>query len=185
MWRTLPNFSVLSPCDPLEIDLATEAILDHVGPIYMRTGRSPAKRFLPNNHDFQIGKITTLLQGSQATIFACGAVAFAALEAARQLNSEGFSVGCGLCPSIKPLDHDMLLHLANQSEKWVSVEDHSIMGGLGSALAEWSCQNQPKAITFIGMQDQYGQSGEGPELHRHYGLDAKSIANKVRKVCNA
>lgn len=175
-FRALPNLLVLSPADPYEMALATEAILKYDGPVYMRSGRSPAKRLFDKGHVFEIGKGQVIRHGSDVTIIACGVEVSRSLDAAKHLAADGVSARVVNMPSIKPIDTELLERCADETGCFVTAEDHSIIGGLGSAVAEYLSQNRPCPIEFIGVKDTFGESGEPEELADKYGLTAPHIA---------
>jgi len=173
-FRSLPGMTVLSPCDPSQMERAVPAILAQQGPLYMRTGRSPAVRFL-QNQPFQIGKGLLLQDGAAVTLVACGSISHEALLATRELRARGVDAALLLMPTLKPLDEDLLLHQARRGSHFVTVEDHSIIGGLGSAIAEFLAECHPARVLRIGVKDRFGSSGEAEELRAAYGLNAPSI----------
>jgi transketolase len=181
-YRSIPNMVVLSPCDPLEIEQATKAILDYEGPVYMRTGRSDAKRILGEDYQFQIGKAKILEDGTDVTIMGCGVTTGRALEAAKLLEMDGISVRVVNISTIKPIDSDMVIKCADETKGIITVEDHNIFGGLGSAVAEVLVQHTPVPMEFVGVQDSFGESGEPDELAEKYGIDHKAIIKSVHQL---
>lgn len=181
-FRAIPNMVVLSPCDPLEIEQATKAILDYNGPVYMRTGRSGSTHILDNTYRFEIGKGVVLKDGNDVTIMGCGATTSRALNAAKILEDEGISARVVNMSTLKPIDKDLIIKCANETGGIVSVEDHNIFGGLGSAVAEVLVQNNPIPMEFVGVIDTFGESGEPDELAEKYGIDSKGIIKAVRKI---
>jgi transketolase len=181
-YRSIPNMVVLSPCDPLEIAQATEAMLNHVGPVYMRTGRSSAKRILDDSYDFQIGKGQILKDGSDITLIGCGVTTERALKAASMLNAEGISTRVVNMSTIKPIDEEMIIKCARETKGIVTVEDHSIIGGLGSAVAEVVVSNDPCPMELVGTRDTFGESGEPDELAEKYGIDETGVILGVKRL---
>ena len=181
-YRSIPNMVVISPCDPVEMAQATKAILDYVGPVYMRTGRSDTKRILDETHQFEIGKGHILRDGSDVTIVACGVEVARSLEAAEKLEKEGVSARVVNMSTIKPIDADLLAQCAKETGAIVTAEDHSIIGGLGGAVAESLAQSVPCPIEFVGTKDVFGESGEPEELSSKYQTTSKFIAIAARKV---
>ncbi len=181
-FRAIPGMTVISPADPLEMQLATEAIIKHDGPVYMRTGRSPAERILPDNHTFEIGRASILRDGRDVTIVACGVQVARACEASDMLKHEGISARVLNMATIKPIDTAALQKSALETGCFVTCEDHNIFGGLGSAVSETLAQSVPCPIEFIGVQDSFGESGEPDELAEHYGLTAPFIAGAARRA---
>jgi transketolase len=181
-FRAIPGMTVISPADAVEAERATRAILEFDGPIYMRTGRSPAKRIYGEDHRFEIGKGHVLRNGSDVTIVACGVEVARALEAADLLKAEGISARVVNMATIKPIDRDLLARCAKETGAFVTAEDHNILGGLGGAVAEALAATKPCPIEFIGVKDVFGASGEPEELAQVYGLTAPHIARAARKV---
>jgi transketolase len=183
-YRSIPNMVVLSPCDPIEVSLATKAILDFKGPVYMRSGRSDATRILTEDYKFEIGKGTILQEGTDVSIIACGVEVARALEAAKLLSEEGISARVVNMSTIKPIDTKLLVNCAKDTGAIVTAEDHNILGGLGSAVAESIVQNEPCPIEFIGVKDVFGESGEPAELAEKYELTAEFIVKAAKRAIN-
>jgi transketolase len=181
-FRALPNMVVLSPADPYEMALATEAIMKYEGPVYMRSGRSPAKRLFDQDYVFEIGKGRILRYGSDVTIVACGVEVARSLDAAEQLAADGVSARVVNMSTIKPIDAELLERSAIETGCFVTAEDHNIIGGLGSAVAEALAQTRPCPIEFVGVKDTFGESGEPEELAEKYGLTAPHIAAAARRA---
>jgi len=181
-FRAVPGMVVISPADPVEMEEATEAILKYEGPVYMRTGRSPAKRIFASRCNFEIGRGQILRFGSDVTIMACGVEVGRALEAAELLGNEGLSVRVVNMSTIKPIDRELIVSCAKETGAIVTAEDHNIHGGLGSAVAEVVVRDHPCPMEFVGVEDSFGESGEPDELATKYGLCSQGIASAVRKV---
>jgi transketolase len=181
-YRALPNMIVISPCDALETIQATKAIIEHNGPVYMRTGRSNSISVLNDDYQFEIGKGKVIKDGNDLTIVACGVEVSRAVEAAQILESEGIFARVVNMSTIKPIDSDLLLKCANETGAFVTAEDHNIYGGLGSAVAESLSKTFPCPIEFIGVNDVFGESGEPDELAEKYEIDANAIAKAAKKV---
>jgi len=182
MFRAISGMTVVSPADPLEMELATEAMLNHVGPLYMRTGRSPATRVLPGNYRFTLGKGSVLRDGDDVTLVACGVEVARAMDAAEILAAEGLQARVVNMATIKPIDAELLYQSAQKTGCFVTAEDHNIIGGLGGAVAEALALRHPCPMEFIGVQDVFGQSGEPDELAEHYGLTGPHIAAAARRA---
>lgn len=181
-FRAIPNMVVLSPCDPLEVELATKAILDYNGPVYMRSGRSPAKRILKEGHVFEIGKGQILKHGTDVTVIGCGVTTGRALEASNALKDRGISVRVVNMPSLKPVDRDLILHCARDTGAIVTAEDHNVIGGLGSAVSEVLVQHAPVPMEFVGVRDTFGESGDPDQLANKYGIDSGGIVRAIEKL---
>jgi transketolase len=181
-FRAIPGMTVISPADPVEMAMATRAILEFEGPVYMRTGRSPAIRIFGDDHDFKIGKGTIVRDGSDVTIVACGVEVSRALDAAKQLEADGVSARVVNMATIKPIDVDLLARCAEETGAIVTAEDHNIHGGLGGAVAEALAATRPCPIEFIGVKDMFGASGEPEELATLYGLTAPHIAKAAKRA---
>jgi transketolase len=180
-FRAIPGMTVISPADPIEMAIATRAALDHDGPLYMRTGRSPAKRLFGEDHRFEIGKGQILRDGSDLTIVACGVEVARALEAAERLAPE-ISVRVVNMATIKPIDEALLRRCSEQTGAFVTAEDHNIYGGLGGAVAEALAKARPAPIEFVAVRDVFGQSGDPAALAQGFGLDAGGIAAAAKRV---
>ncbi|HYM17631.1 MAG TPA: transketolase C-terminal domain-containing protein [Micropepsaceae bacterium] len=181
-FRAVPGMTVISPADPLEMALAVKAMLDFDGPIYMRTGRSPAKRVFSDGHTFEIGKGQILRFGSDVTLVACGVEVARALQAADMLAREKIAARVVNMPTIKPIDAALLAACAEETGAIVTAEDHNIYGGLGGAVAEALARTYPAPIEFVGLNDRFGESGEPEELADHCGIGASAIADAARCV---
>ena len=183
-FRSIPNMIVISPCDPIEMDQATEAILNYVGPVYMRTGRSDTKKILNNEYKFEIGKGRVIKDGKDVTIVACGVEVSRALEAAESLEVSGISARVVNMSTIKPIDSELLEKCAIETGAFVTAEDHNVIGGLGGAVAESLAKSRPCPIEFIGAQDVFGESGEPSELAEKYQQTAEFIVIAAKKAIN-
>jgi transketolase len=162
--------------------LATRAILEFDGPVYMRTGRSPAPRLFGADHTFEIGKGQVLREGRDLTIIACGAEVARALAAHDLLAAEGIGARVVNMATIKPIDSDLIARCARQTGAIVTAEDHNIHGGLGGAVAEALAATHPCPVEFVGVRDVFGASGEPEELAQHYEIAAPHIAAAARRV---
>ena len=182
VFRAIPGMVVVSPADPLEVEQATEAILNYEGPVYMRTGRSPTRRILTPDYRFELGKGCILRDGSDVTMVACGVEVARALDGAELLVQEGISARVVNMPTLKPIDTELLVRCAEETGCFVTAEDHNIYGGLGSAVAEALAQTHPCPIEFVGVRDVFGESGEPDELAEKYGLTGPHIAAAARRV---
>lgn len=176
--RVMPGMTVLVPADGLETDLIIRAAAKHKGPVYVRLGRAKVPTLFDKHYSFEIGKANLLKEGSQITLVACGIMVAPSLEAAQVLNEKGMSVEVINCASIKPLDRDTLLKSAQKTKLVVTLEEHSVIGGLGSAVAELLSEYGIKLIR-LGVQDEWGQSAPAEILLKHYELTTEHIVRKV------
>jgi transketolase len=174
--------TVISPADPIEMELATRAILEFDGPVYMRTGRSPAKRIFGEDHRFEIGKGQVVRDGKDVTLVACGVEVARALEAAELLQSEEISARVVNMATIKPIDSELLTRCSQETGAVVTAEDHNIHGGLGGAVAESLAATRPCPIEFVGVKDTFGASGDPEELAQHFGITAPFIAEAAKRA---
>ncbi len=183
LMRVQPNMTVISPCDAEEARKATLAAAAYDGPVYLRFSREKSNGITTTETPFAIGKAQVLWAGEQpqVAVFATGPLVFAALAAAKQVEGE-CSVSIINIATIKPLDREAIITAATQTGAVVTVEEHQIAGGLGSAIAELLAETHPVPVEFVGMRDQFGQSGTPEELLRHYHMDAASIARAIQKV---
>lgn len=184
MMRALPNMIVLNPSDAEEARKAVVVAAKYEGPVYLRFGRSNVPVFTSFETPFSIGK-AVLLWGSaspKVALCATGSMAFNTLGAARALESEGIGSIVLSNPSIKPLDEAAILEAAKKTGRVVTVEEHQAAGGFGSAVVEYLSGVYPVSVTRLGLQDEFGQSGDPDELIQHYKLDASSIAEAVRTL---
>lgn len=181
-FRAIPGMTVVSPADPLETELATEAILNYQGPVYMRTGRSPARRILDTDYCFELGKGQVIRDGWDVTIVACGVEVARSLDAATRLQHQGISARVVNMSTIKPLDTTLLAHCAKETGCFVTAEDHNIHGGLGGAVAEALARSCPCPMELIGVADTFGESGEPEELAQKYELTGFHISEAAKRV---
>ena len=184
LMRVLPHMTVLYPCDAEEARKATIAAAKTGGPVYLRFAREKTPLMTTFESPFQIGKANVLWRGElpQVAIFATGPLVYQALIAARDLAYAGVGTVVTNVHTIKPLDRDTIVGLVREIGAVVTVEEHQIAGGLGSAIAELLAQEYPAPIEFIGIHDQFGQSGTPSELLAYYNLDAAHIVEAVKKV---
>ncbi|HKB08999.1 MAG TPA: transketolase C-terminal domain-containing protein [Vicinamibacterales bacterium] len=181
-FRAIPGMTVVSPADAVEMAKAVEAILDYNGPVYLRTGRSPARRVFDDGYVFELGRGRVIRGGSDVTIVACGVEVARALDAADSLARAGVSARVVNMSTIKPIDEALLIACARETGAFVTAEDHNIVGGLGGAVAEALAGTVPSPIEFVGVRDVFGESGEPEELAEKYGLTGPSIADAARRA---
>lgn len=184
LMRMLPNMTVIAPSDAEEARKAVVAAGKHDGPVYLRFGRSNVPVYTTPETPFAIGKVLTLWKSEKpkVALMATGSMAYNALVAARSLESDGIGSVVLSVPTVKPLDTEAVLSCARQVAHVVTIEEHQVAGGFGSAVAEYLSEAHPVRITRLGLQDTFGQSGEPDELIQHYGLDGASIAGSVRRI---
>ncbi|MGI6144868.1 MAG: transketolase family protein [Clostridia bacterium] len=180
--RSLPNMTVIAPADGIEAEKAVMAAVQYEGPVYIRLGRSAVPVIYGEEHEFKIGKASQLRDGQDVTIFACGIMVKESLQAAEELAGEGISVRVINMATIKPLDEEAIIRAAKETGAIVTAEEHSIIGGLGSAVAEVLVENAPVPLVRVGVKDTFGESGEPDELLEKYGLTVKEIKEAVYKV---
>ena len=182
LMRAIPGMTIINPVDYLETEAAIETILAHEGPVYLRLGRLAVERVHEEKRPFVIGKGETLVEGNDGTIIATGLMVQESLKAAKQLAEQGTKIRVLNFSTIKPLDEELVLQVAKETPWIITAEEHSVIGGLGSAVSEFLSENQPTKVIKIGVQDQFGQSGNPELLKEHYGLTAKNIINKVKQL---
>ncbi len=180
--RVLPNMTVIVPADGVETKKAVEAISEYAGPVYLRVGRPKVPVIFDKAYRFQIGKAHILKKGVDATIIAAGIMVYNALQASELIAEEGYGIGVVNMSTIKPIDTHIVLRMAEETGAIVTAEEHSIIGGLGSAVAELLGENTPVPLRRVGIRDKFGTSGTPEELIRFYGLTAEDIAIAVREV---
>ena len=184
LMREIPGIVVINPSDDIEAKAAVAAAYEHVGPVYMRFGRLAVPVINDNaEYKFEIGKGITLKEGKDVTILATGLEVSEAVEAAKMLAGDGIDAEVINIHTIKPLDEELVIASAKKTGKVVTVEEHSVIGGLGSAVAEVLCEKAPTKMLRIGVNDRFGESGPATELIHKYELDAEGIYNKVKAFC--
>ena len=181
LMRTIPGMVVINPADDIEARAAVKAAYEYVGPVYMRFGRL-AVPVINDNEDykFEIGKGIVLREGKDVAIIATGLEVGESLAAAEMLAADGIDAKVINIHTIKPLDEELVIAAAKETGKVVTVEEHSVIGGLGSAVAEVLSEKAPTKMLKIGVNDTFGESGPAVALIKKYGLDAESIYNKVK-----
>lgn len=185
LMRSIPNMTVICPSDAVETKAAIEAITEYNGPCYVRLGRAPVNVINDTpEYKFEIGKGVELKKGTKATIIATGIMVDAALEAHEILKQEGLDVRVINIHTIKPIDADIIIKAAKETGIIITAEEHSIIGGLGSAVAEVTSENFPVPVIRVGIKDVFGESGKADELLKAYGLTAQDIVSAVKKGVN-
>ena len=180
--RTIPNMTIINPADAAEARLAVKAAIDYKGPVYLRFGRLAVPTIFDENYKFEIGKGVTLADGKDLTIIATGLMVPYALEAKTLLAEMGIDARIINIHTIKPIDAELIIKAAKETGAIVTAEEHNIIGGLGSAVAEVLCENCPVPMTRVGTQDVFGRSGVPAKLFEIYGLDTKTIVEKAKEV---
>ena len=180
LMRTIPGMVVINPADDTEARAAVYAAYEHDGPVYLRFGRLAVPViFDPEDYHFEIGKGQVLTEGTDVTIIATGLMVSNSLDAAKMLAEKGISAKVINMATIKPLDEELVIAAAKETGKVVTVEEHSVIGGLGSAVCDVLSEKCPTQVLKIGINDEFGHSGPALDLIAEFGLDAKGIAEKV------
>lgn len=184
--RVIPRMTVISPCDAIEARKATAAAAKHKGPVYIRLAREKTPVITSDDSPFEIGKVNVLRSPQKATVavFATGALVYQTLAAAEKIAKEGIEVSVNNVHTVKPLDFKTIVEQTRTAGTAVTVEEHQVMGGMGSAVAEILAANYPAPIEFLGIKDQFGQSGDPAELLEHYELSVESLMAAIRKAAS-
>lgn len=180
LMRTLPNMTVINPADAKEAAAAVCAAVDHAGPVYVRLGRAEVEDIHGDDYAFKWGKGELLRDGGDVTIFATGIMVAKALAAAGELAAAGISARVVNIHTIKPLDEELVIASARKTGKVITAEEHSVIGGLGSAVAEVLARSCPTKQAFVGIQDTFGESGSPEDLLEKYGLTAEAIVKAAK-----
>lgn len=182
LMRSIPGMMVVNPSDVVEAVAATKAVMEYEGPVYLRFGRAPVP--VINDHadyKFELGKGVVLKEGTDVTIVATGILVSAALEAAEKLAEDGVSAEVINIHTIKPLDEEVIIASAKKTGKVVTAEEHSVIGGLGSAVCECLAEKYPVPVKRIGVYDEFGESGSAAALIEKYGFDGKGVYTTVKE----
>lgn len=182
LMRTIPGMVILNPADDIEARACVLAAVEYEGPVYMRFGRLAVPRVFDEDYKFEIGKGNVLVEGTDVTIIASGLMVNEALIAAENLKAEGISARVVNMATIKPIDRDIIIDSAKKTGAIVTAEEHSIIGGLGSAVSEVICETVPVPVIRVGVNDVFGKSGPAIELLHIYGLDAANICEKAKQA---
>ena len=185
LMRALPNMTVIVPADAAETKAAVKWAASYQGPVYIRMGRAKVEDVISPDAEFVPGKSTTLADGSDVTIMACGIMTQQALQAAKMLAEEGISARVINMSSIKPIDEAAIVKAAKETGAIVTCEEHTVMGGLGSAVAEVVVRHCPVPMAMVGTEDVFGQSGKASEVLKVYGLTPEHIALEAKKLVEA
>ena len=182
LMRSIPNMVIINPADDVEAKAAVHAAVDHEGPVYMRFGRLAVPRVNSEDYKFELGKGVLLKDGKDVTIVATGLMVNEALIAAETLKAEGIDARVINIHTIKPIDKDILVAAAKETGAIVTAEEHSVIGGLGSAISEALAEEYPVPVVKLGVNDTFGKSGPALELLKIFGLDAENIVAKAKKA---
>ena len=180
--RAIPNIIVLVPADVVELESMLRFLLKYKGPAYMRTSRTEAIPVNKQSYKYQLGKVPVLENGSDVTIIATGVMVFRAIKAGKILEKEGISAEIINCSTLKPLDGETIVNSARKTGCVVTVEDHNIINGMGSAVSELLAKKCPTVTEFIGIKDHFGESGDIDELYIKYGMSEKHTVEAAKRV---
>lgn len=178
LMNVIPTMKVLSPADDISTKKILKACTEADGPKYIRLGRSDIDDIYDDSYEFKIGGSNTFGNGTDGTIFAYGPTVSIALNAKKELEEKGINVRVVDLYSIKPVDRDTILKCAKETEKLVSIEDHSVIGGIGSIISSILCEDYPKKLEKIGINDTFGKSGNWKEVYKYFGLTKENIISK-------
>ena len=179
LMRGLPNMVVMSTSDDIETKWVVKEIAKYNGPVYLRLSRYKVPSIYDEKAKFEIGKGIQIGNGTDATIFATGVTVSEAIEAQKILKEQGIDVRVVDIHTIKPIDKDLIIKCAKETKKLISVEDHSVIGGLGSAISEVLTDNYPKKLVRMGIDDTFGRSGRAEDLIKYYGIDKNAIVEEL------
>lgn len=181
LMRTLPNMTVISPSDDTQTRWAIEEAYKIDGPVYVRLARMATPVIYTENQTFEIGKMVQLGEGTDATVFATGVAVAESLKAQEELAQEGINIRVVDVHTIKPIDREMIIKCAKETKKIITIEDHSIIGGLGSAICEVLSEEYLAKVARMGMNDEFGRSGKAEQLLKYFKMDSEAIAEKVKQ----
>ncbi len=179
--RVLPNMSVIQPADDIETKQAVRFLVDYPHPAFLRLTRQGVNPIHSSDYKFEFGKADVLRNGNDAVLFCTGAVVANALQAANQLAQEGHDIQVVNIHTIKPLDAEYIISSARATSRVITVEDHSVIGGLGSAVAEVLSEHEPRLLKRIGIYDTFGESGTPEQLYKKYRLDVEGIKSQIKE----
>lgn len=182
--RSLPNMTVISVADAVETKKAVEAIIEYDGPVYLRLSRAEVPIIFDDDYKFQIGKGVQLTEGNDVSIIATGYMVQKSLEAAEKLKEKGINARVINIHTIKPIDKELIIKCAKETGALVTVEEHNVIGGLGSAVSEVINKEYPVPMEFVGIQDIFTETGDYEKLLDKYGLSSENIVNTVCKIIN-
>ncbi len=179
MMRAIPNMTVISPSDDIQTKWVIKEISKIDGPVYVRLSRAATPIIYESDEKFEIGKAVQIGKGNDATIFATGDTVAEAIKAKELLEKQGKFVRVVDIHTIKPIDKDMIVKCAKETDKLISVEDHNVIGGLGTAIADVLAEEYPKSLKKLGIKDTFGKSGKAEELMKYFKIDAKAIIDEI------
>ena len=182
LMRTIPEMVILNPADPVEARSAVKAAAEHKGPVYLRFGRMAIEQFLPDDYELKIGKGYVVKDGKDVAIIATGLMVSEAIKAADMLKEKGIDAAVINISTIKPLDKKLVVEYAKKCGAVVTSEEHSVIGGLGSAVCEAISEECPCPVVRHGVEDEYGKSAPALEVLKHFGVDANGIVEKALKA---
>ena len=178
LMRTLPNMTVMSVSDDTQTKWAVEEISKIQGPVYLRLARLATPIIYDETQKFEIGKMVQIGDGTDATVFATGVTVAESLKAQEELATKGINIRVVDVHTIKPIDKEMIIKCAKETKKLISIEDHNVIGGLGSAISEVLTEEYPIHLTRLGIKDTFGKSGKAEELMEYFGIDKKTIVDE-------
>ena len=179
LMRTLPNMTVMSTSDDTQTKWAVKEISKIQGPVYLRLARLATPLIYDENQKFEIGKMVQIGEGTDASIFATGVTVSEAIKAQEELKKEGINIRVIDVHTIKPIDQQMIIKCAKETKKLISIEDHNIIGGLGSAISEVLTEQYPTKLTRLGIKDTFGKSGKAEELMKYFGITKDDIKKEL------
>lgn len=182
LMRTIPGMTVVNPCDCVSAKKLIRQAVAMDGPVYVRLGRAPVPNFYQEDDDIQLGKGKCIREGKDLTVIATGIMVSEAMMAAEKLQEEGLDVRVVDINTIKPIDRDIIVKAAKETGRIVTAEEHSVIGGLGSAVAEVVVRECPVAMEMVGQLDTFGESGKPDQLKEKYGMDAEAVIRACRKI---
>ena len=182
LMRTIPGMTVVNPCDCVSAKKLIRQAVAMDGPVYVRLGRAPVPNFYQEDDDIQLGKGKCIREGKDLTVIATGIMVSEAMMAAERLQEEGVDVRVVDINTIKPIDRDIIVKAAKETGRIVTAEEHSVIGGLGSAVAEVVVRECPVAMEMVGQLDTFGESGKPDQLKEKYGMDAEAVIRACRKI---
>ncbi len=179
--KGLPNMTVFCPSDDVQTKWAVKEVSKIKGPCYIRTCRLASNIIYEENQEFEVGKAVQIGDGTDVTVFATGVCVAEAIKAKEELEEKGIHIRVVDVHTIKPIDKEMIIKCAKETKRLISIEDHSIIGGLGSIIADVLCENYPATLTKMGVKDRFGESGKAQELMTKFEIDCDAIVREIEK----